>query len=107
MINEVIKKGLPKRGPNSVTDPQQLFSQLATIRQNGFSVCLDEMHDDVVSIAAPIKDYTGKVIASVSIAWVEDKRIPDEFISRFTNEIVKTGQEISYQLGYMGSLHED
>ena len=26
----------------------------------------DEMYEDVVSIAAPIKDYTGKVIASVS-----------------------------------------
>ena len=100
LIDEVIKKGLPKRGPNSVTDPQQLFSQLTTIKQNEYSVCLDEMHDDVVSIAAPIKDYAGKVIASVSIAGPRD-RIPDELIPRFTNEIVKTGKEISYRLGYM------
>ncbi|MCQ6274154.1 IclR family transcriptional regulator [Bacillus sp. V3B] len=103
IIDQVIKNGLPKRGPNSVTDPDQLLDELTTIKQNEYCVCIDEMHDDVVSIASPIKDYTGKVTASVSIAGPR-QRIHEEFIPYFIDEIIKTGNEISYRLGYMESL---
>ena len=47
IIDEVIKEGLPKRGPNSVTDPEQFIQQLKKIRQNEYCVCIDEMYDDV------------------------------------------------------------
>lgn len=106
MIDKVIQNGLPKRGPNSVTDPDQLLDELITIKQNGYCVCIDEMHDDVVSIASPIRDYTGRVIASVSIAGPR-QRIHKEYIPRFIDEIVKTGNEISHRLGYLESLFNE
>jgi DNA-binding IclR family transcriptional regulator len=99
-IDEVIKAGLPKRGPKSVTNPQVLINQLELIRQNEYSVCIDEMHEDVVSIAAPIKDYTGKVIAAVTTA-APKQRIPEEFIPFFIKELIKTGKSISFNLGFM------
>ena len=40
IIDEVIKEGLPKRGPNSVTDPDQLIQQLQTIRKDEYCVCI-------------------------------------------------------------------
>ena len=103
IIDEVIKEGLPKRGPNSVTDPDQLIQQLQTIRKNEYCVCIDEMYEDVVSIAAPIKDYTGKVIASVSTIGPRN-RIHEGVIPRYIEELIKTGKAISYKLGYMESL---
>lgn len=100
IVEEVIRAGLPQRGPKSITDPKMLFRQLQMIRQDGYSVCIDEMHEDVVSIAAPIRDYTGKVIAAVSTA-APKHRIPEESIPRFIKELIKTGKSISYNLGYM------
>ena len=40
-------------GPNSSTDPEQLKRQLSQIKKQGYAICLDEMHENVVSIAAP------------------------------------------------------
>lgn len=106
IIDAVIENGLPKRGPNSVTDPEQLLAELTTIKQAGYCVCIDEMHDDVVSIASPIRDYTGRVTASVSIA-APRQRIDEELIPHLIDEIVKTGTEISSRLGYMESLFNE
>jgi IclR family KDG regulon transcriptional repressor len=102
-VDRVIQAGLPKRGPNSVTDPEVLLQQLKQIRQDEFCVCIDEMYEDVVSIAAPIKDYTGKAIASVSVA-APRIRIEDDLIPQCVDEIIKTGKMISSKLGYMESL---
>lgn len=102
-VDRVIEAGLPKRGPNSVTDPDVLLQQLEQIRKDEYCVCIDEMYEDVISIAAPIKDYTGKVIASVSIA-APRSRAGDNLIGPCAEEIMKTGKEISAKLGYMESL---
>lgn len=102
IVNLVIQEGLPKRGPKSVTEPKVLLQQLETIRQEEFSVCIDEMYEGVISIAAPIKDYTGKVIAAVTIAAPKE-RVHADLIPFFIKELNKTGKAISYNLGYMES----
>ncbi|WP_338450008.1 IclR family transcriptional regulator [Niallia oryzisoli] len=103
IVDQVIQAGLPKRGPNSVTDPNVLVQQLKQIKQDEYCVCIDEMHEDVVSIAAPIKNYTGKVIASVSVS-APRLRIGEDLIPQCVEEIIKTGKKISAKLGYMESL---
>ncbi|WP_223882034.1 IclR family transcriptional regulator [Niallia endozanthoxylica] len=103
IVDQVIQAGLPKRGPNSVTDPKVLLQQLKQIRQDEYCVCIDEMHEDVIAIAAPIKDYTGKIIASVSVA-APKLRMGEDFIPQCVEEIIKTGKKISAKLGYIESL---
>ncbi len=103
VVDQVIKEGLPKRGPNSVTDPEHFIKDLEKIRHDGFSVCIDEMNKDVISIAAPIKDYTGKVIASVSMA-APRHRIDKEDIPNYVQSLVRTGKEVSSKLGHIESM---
>jgi IclR family KDG regulon transcriptional repressor len=103
MVHKVIEQGLPKRGPNSVTDPNQLMGQLEKIRHDEYCVSIDEMYEDVISIAAPIKDYNGSVIASVSMA-APRHRINEENIPNYVKDLVKTGRDISSKLGYMESI---
>ena len=54
-------------------------------------------------IAAPIKDYTGKAIASVSTVGPREQ-IKEELIPNYVKELVKTGKEISSKLGHIESL---
>lgn len=99
-IQKEIEPTLSKMGPNSKTTLKEINNDLHMAREKGFSVCIEELHEDVVSIAAPIRDYTGEVIAAVSVVG-PCERITKERIPFFIKEIVKAGKEISCKLGHM------
>jgi IclR family KDG regulon transcriptional repressor len=100
IVRQVIEAGLPRMGPNSISDPDELYRDLLKVRQQGYSVCINEMHEEVVSIGAPVRDYTGKVIAAVSVVGSR-QRIIDGKIPQFINAIIKAAKEISNKLGYI------
>ncbi|WP_083978864.1 IclR family transcriptional regulator [Bacillus alveayuensis] len=101
VIESVISQGLPHCGPNSITDPTQFRNNLREIRQKGYSICIDELHEGVISIAAPIRDYSGEVVAAVSVVGPK-QRIRSSNIPHFVEQVCKAGQEISNLLGYYG-----
>lgn len=101
-INCIINLGLPKMGPKSITDPNLFKNQLELVKMQGYSVCIDELHENVVSIAAPIKDYTGNVVAAISIVGTK-QRITNEKINYFTETIIRAGKNISLKLGFIPS----
>ncbi|MEH7418667.1 IclR family transcriptional regulator [Neobacillus drentensis] len=98
LVDSIIRQGLPRMGPNSQTDPEQLIDQLRQIKEQGYSICIDEMHDNVVSIAAPVRDYTGEVAAAVSVVGTRD-RIHNHEIKRFIGRVMEAANEVSLRLG--------
>lgn len=101
VVQTVIDAGLPSPGPCSVTDPFILRKQLLETRHDGFAVCIDELHEGDVSIAAPIMDFTGQVVAAVSVVGPK-MRLDQSRISEFVEVIQRAGVEISGKLGYFG-----
>lgn len=99
-IERIMKEGLPQMGPNSQTDPEQLTEQLSEIKKQGFSICIDEMHENAVSIAAPVRDYTEEVVAAVSVIGTRD-RMQDYKMLWFTERIIEAANELSMRLGYI------
>ncbi|PLS01814.1 IclR family transcriptional regulator [Neobacillus cucumis] len=99
-IESILAEGLPRMGPNSETDPDQLKSQLIQIKKQGYSICIDEMHENSVSIAAPVRDYTEEVVAAVSVVGTRD-RIQNNKINRFTERVLEAANEVSIRLGYI------
>lgn len=87
-------------GPNSITAPEQLKGQLSQIKQQGFSICIDEMHENVVSIAAPVRDYTSEVVAAVSVVGTRE-RIQENKIDSFTDRIIEAANQVSMRLGFI------
>ncbi|MHA6782258.1 IclR family transcriptional regulator [Pseudonocardia saturnea] len=51
----------------TVTDQRELRAMLADVRANGFSVSDRQVTDDAVSVAAPVHDGRGEVVAAVSL----------------------------------------
>lgn len=100
VIQQVIDAGLIKEGPNSVVNPEVLRKQLKEITKRGYSVCIEELHKAAVSIAAPIRDYTGEVVAAVSIVSTTE-RIRKDKMDQFIEAIIRTGNEISLNLGFI------
>jgi len=99
-IERIIKKeNLVFLGPATITDPVILREHLKEIRKKGYAMSFEERILGSASVAAPIFDYKGNVIASISISGpitrFTKKKIP-EFISL----VKEAAKDISKILGY-------
>lgn len=64
--------------PRTLMTVDALRERLAQIRQDGFVMSRSEIYEGDISLAAPIVDYSGHVVAAVSIvvllsSWTEEK----------------------------------
>ncbi|HEY65165.1 MAG TPA: IclR family transcriptional regulator [Caldilineae bacterium] len=91
---------LPRINERTITDPQQLEKVLERIRQNGYAVEADDLDLGAHSIAAPIRDHTGRVVAAVSVAGPSQRFTPDK-IQEFIKLVCRAADEISARLGYL------
>ena len=88
-----------RRTPYTVTDPRALRSLLETVRKQGYAENVSESELGVASVAAPIRNARGEVIASVSVAGPV-QRLGTESLRRFARPAVDAGIAISRRLGY-------
>lgn len=59
---------LTKFTTRTVDSLERLLSEVGLVRQRGYAVDEGEREDGVLCLAAPVRDYTGRVIAAVSIS---------------------------------------
>jgi DNA-binding IclR family transcriptional regulator len=84
----------------SITDPVLLQTELQQIAMQGYAIEDEELYDGIKCIAAPVSDYTRKIIGAVSISApsmrLTDQRLADELIPL----IIRVTAELSAKLGY-------
>jgi DNA-binding IclR family transcriptional regulator len=79
VFEAVIGSGPRKFLPNTLTGERELRERLATIRATGISVSIEEMTRGAFSVAAPIRDSAGDVIAAVSIIAKSERKSEPQF----------------------------
>ncbi len=89
---------LEKRTPLSITSQAKLREELATIRKRGYAENRFESEMGVISIAAPIRNMAGSVIASVSVAG-PDARM-EENMTQSIQAVQQAAAVASHRLGY-------
>ncbi|GAA3513180.1 IclR family transcriptional regulator domain-containing protein [Georgenia daeguensis] len=52
----------------TITDRDQLFAELARVREQGWSIVDEELEEGLRSLAAPVRDRTGRVVAAVNVS---------------------------------------
>lgn len=99
ILERVIEKGLVSYTENTITDPNKLRREMEVIRKQGYSICTEELTVGTRSVAAPIRDYSGKVVSSISVVGpiqrMKEGKIPD-----ITNKVVNAAKDASERLGY-------
>ena len=89
---------LDKITSHTVTDVEDLITELHRVRQQGYAEVLNESFDGLAAVSAPIRDYRGCVVAGLSISWpthyVEEPEIP-----RLIHRVIEVAGNISHQLG--------
>ena len=60
--------GLNRLTGHTITSPKELDEQLEAAVRDGFACSVEELEDGLNTIAAPIRDHTGQVIAALSVS---------------------------------------
>ncbi len=88
--------------PHTITDIDRLRQELEGVRHRGWSENVNEAELGVASIAAPIRNGLGEVVAAVSVAG-PIQRLTGDSLKRFARPTVEAGLAISRRLGYRDS----
>lgn len=90
---------LRRHTPATITSETVLRSVLENIRQQGWAENVNEAEMGAASIAAPIRNGRGDVVAAISIAGPV-QRLGSDSLRRFSRPVAEAGLAISRRLGY-------
>lgn len=96
---------LAKKTPYTISDHATLRAQLRQVRAQGWAENVNESEVGVASIAAPIRDHRGVVIAALSVAGPV-QRLDGANLRRFTRHSMEAAAAISRRLGWRESSQE-
>lgn len=94
------EKPLERLRPNTMTDPDEVMQHLAVVRDRGYDVCDDEMEARVFAAAAPVRDRSGQVCASIAVLTPEESGHPDaDYRDMLIRSVCDAAAAISIDLG--------
>ncbi len=100
-FDEIIDKSpLVPYTARSITDEEEFRNRLEEIRKRGYVIENGEAVEGIIGIAAPIRDYTHKVIAALGIAVPAGHGVPGEELNDFAARVRETCEKISAELGH-------
>lgn len=91
--------GLQKYTGNTITDPKVLLREIAKVREQGYAVDNQEYGIGLYCVARPVRDYTHRIIAAVSVS-TPHVRVSDEFQRDVLGALSDCCANISWDLGY-------
>lgn len=84
--------------PNTTTDAVELRAELMRVRERGWAMVDQELEEGLRSVAAPVRDATGKVVAAINVAVNASRRSADDVTNHVVPLLVATAEEIEKDL---------
>ncbi len=94
----------------TVADADDLCASLATIRQQGYAISDRELDLTLRSIAAPVRDASGTVVAAINVSTFASRVPVNELEEHIIPRLLETANTISNALGFrpgarVGDVH--
>ena len=90
---------LPSYTARTITSGSELQSHLEEIRRQGYAVDNQEYRDGLRCLAAPVRNHTGEVFASIGISGPASD-LKEEDVPRLATIVMETANEASAALGF-------
>lgn len=87
--------------PYTITSKQALLADLQRVRERGWAQNINESTMGVASVAVPIRDKSGEVIAALSVV-APAARSTAQALRRTRTAALEAAEAISRRLGYVG-----
>lgn len=102
-VSAIIQRtSLPKYTKNTITNKESLKKELEKIRNAEFAYSDGEHIKYVCTVSAPVRNHLDKVIAALSIAWLDMRNATEKKNkkSKYTALAKETAMRLSNELGY-------
>jgi DNA-binding IclR family transcriptional regulator len=100
-VNRILRENpLVAITKNSITNEAKFRKRLKSIRKNGFFIDEEEAIDGITGISAPIRDFSGRVVAGIGVGFLSSSE-NENGRSIIVDEVLKTAQAISQELGHI------
>ena len=93
--------GLTAFTDKTVSVRRTLEAQLAAVCTDGYATTLEEYEEGLNAIAAPIHDFSGAVVAAISVSGPA-YRIGRRRLREMAAPVVGAGRAISHRMGFLG-----
>lgn len=93
-------KGMPALTATTITSVDQFLTEIESVNQSGYALDDLENENGVRCVAAPIVDYTGNVVAAISISGIESNMDLDLLNGEYKKLVIDAALKISQQMGY-------
>lgn len=97
-LDRYVAAGLPRMGPNTVTDATTLRKLIAETRQRGYATSRGEARAGVAGIACPVFGEQAELLGSMSISGPEERMTPS-VVSEFAPLVMAAAARLSRDLG--------
>jgi IclR family KDG regulon transcriptional repressor len=87
-------------GSGTITNADKLRSLLAETKANGYAFSISELENHTFALSAPLFDYSGEVVAGISIAGPED-RLNDSRMPELIAKVKTAALDISRKMGWI------
>ena len=91
---------LEKLTPQTIPTLNKLLSEIAVVRREGIGHDNEEYTRGLRCMAAPIRDFSSRIVAAMSLSMFKHKMTPERR-AFFKDALVRATAEVSEKLGYM------
>lgn len=92
------RRGLKQFTENTLTSVDALQSEFAEIRRRGYALDVEEHEHDICCVGAPVFDYTGQVVAAISVT-IPAFRTDVNSLHALGGDVLGAAQSVSRKLG--------
>jgi len=89
---------------HTLTDLKKIRAELATIRKQGYAASLGERNPGLGSLSAPVRDYRGMLLASLSLAIPQIRFQDQKRRKRYVMELLQTAKALSRAMGFHNTV---
>lgn len=97
VLRIIERRGLPQKTANSIVNPELLFQVLENVKAEGYAVDDEENEIGIRCVAAPLRDFSGRVVAAISVSGL---RTGFGDVPKKIQAVTEAAKNISLELGY-------
>jgi IclR family transcriptional regulator, pca regulon regulatory protein len=86
---------LPARTRRTETDPARLLELLEQVRRDGHALVHGELEEGLVSMAAPIVNRAGRVVAAINVSALDQRMPPEDMRKRLLPRLLEAAANIN------------
>jgi DNA-binding IclR family transcriptional regulator len=86
--------------PNTITDFGGLRDHLGEVTRAGYAIDNEELEEGVRCVAAPVRDYSHRVVAGIGLSGPVSRLTPERIQTELVPLVREAGVKLSQRLGY-------